>query len=115
MHSTPLNDVLILLACAVVAVALFRRLHLPPILGYLVVGIVTGSHALGWVPQGEAIELLAEVGVVFLMFMIGLEVSIPHLLAMKGAVLGLGTAQMVLTMAVGKPLSYSPSSATRPP
>ncbi|QEP44457.1 potassium transporter KefB [Ectothiorhodospiraceae bacterium BW-2] len=99
-HSTILNDILILLSCAVVAVALFRRLQLPPILGYLVVGIATGTHALGWVPHGEAIELLAEIGVVFLLFMIGLEISIPHLIAMRTAVLGLGTAQVFITMSV---------------
>ncbi len=100
MHHNPLNDVLILLACSVVAVTVFRRLHLPPILGYLTVGILAGSHALGWVPDGEAIHLLAEVGVVFLLFMIGLEVSIPHLMAMKGTVLGLGSAQVLVTLGI---------------
>lgn len=97
MDQHPLNIVLIMLACSVAAVTLFRRLHLPPILGYLTVGLMTGPHALGWVPEGETIQLLAEVGVVFLLFMIGLEVSIPHLLAMKGTVLGMGGAQVLLT------------------
>ncbi|KRT59016.1 cation:proton antiporter, partial [endosymbiont of Ridgeia piscesae] len=60
MDHSPLNDVLVLLACSVGAVAIFRRFHLPPILGYLMVGVLTGSHALGWVPDGEAIHLLAE-------------------------------------------------------
>lgn len=106
MQHNPLNDVLILLACSVVAVSLFRRLHLPPILGYLAVGILTGSHALGWVPDGEAIHLLAEVGVVFLLFMIGLEISIPHLLAMKGIVLGLGGAQVLSTLVLAGGIAW---------
>ena len=97
MEHSPLNDVLILLGCSVLAVIIFRRIHLPPILGYLTVGILAGSHALGWVPEGEAIHLLAEIGVVFLLFMIGLEISIPHLIAMKGAVIGLGGAQVAIT------------------
>jgi CPA2 family monovalent cation:H+ antiporter-2 len=106
MAHTPLNDTLILLACAVLAVALFRRFHLPPILGYLSVGILTGSHALGWVPHGEAIHLLAEVGVVFLLFMIGLEISIPHLLAMKGTVMGLGGGQVLITLIAAGGAAY---------
>ncbi len=100
MDATPLGDVLILLALSVVAVALFRRMHLPPILGYLFVGVIAGQHALGWIPESEVIHLLGEVGVVFLLFMIGLEISIPHMLAMKHAVLGFGSAQMVLSTLV---------------
>ncbi len=96
VDASPLSDVLILLALSVVAVAVFRRLQLPPILGYLVVGLVAGHHALGWIPESDTIHLLGEVGVVFLLFMIGLEISIPHLLGMKHAVLGFGGAQVVL-------------------
>ncbi|EGV51264.1 monovalent cation:proton antiporter family protein [Candidatus Endoriftia persephone] len=106
MDHSPLNDVLVLLACSVGAVAIFRRFHLPPILGYLMVGVLTGSHALGWVPDGEAIHLLAEVGVVFLLFMIGLEISIPHLLAMKSTVLGLGSAQVLITLGLAGGIAW---------
>ncbi|MFM1892125.1 MAG: hypothetical protein RLZ44_1202, partial [Pseudomonadota bacterium] len=97
MHHTPLNAVLILLALSVLAVAAVRRLHLPPVLGYLCVGMVAGPYALGWIPDTEVVHLLAEVGVVFLLFTIGLEISIPHLLALKHAVLGFGGAQMLLS------------------
>lgn len=82
------------------AVSLLRRLHLPPILGYLLVGMLAGPHALGWVHHSVTVELLGEVGVVFLLFMIGLEISIPHLMAMRRVVLGLGGAQVAITMAV---------------
>ncbi|MEN8176559.1 MAG: monovalent cation:proton antiporter-2 (CPA2) family protein, partial [Pseudomonadota bacterium] len=96
MHG-PVSEVLVLLALTVVAVALLRRVHLPPILGYLLVGVAAGPHALGWIPDSEAIHLLGEVGVIFLLFMIGLEISIPHLLSMRQAVLGFGGAQVVFT------------------
>ena len=97
MPHGPLTEVLVLLSLSVVAVALLRRVHLPPILGYLFVGMVAGPHALGWIPESEAIHLLAEAGLVFLLFTIGLEISIPHLLAMRHAVLGFGSAQVLLT------------------
>ena len=98
MHNT-LQLVLILLAAAVLVVALFRSLRLPPLLAYLLVGIVIGPHALGWVPESGETRYLAEFGVVFLMFSIGLEFSLPQLKAMQGIVFGLGGAQVALTMA----------------
>ncbi|MEJ2575224.1 MAG: monovalent cation:proton antiporter-2 (CPA2) family protein [Gammaproteobacteria bacterium] len=100
MHHSPLGAVLILLALSVAAVALVRRIHLPPILGYLFVGLAAGPHALGWIPENEVVHLLGEVGVVFLLFMIGLEISIPHLLSMRHAVLVFGGAQVVLSTLV---------------
>jgi CPA2 family monovalent cation:H+ antiporter-2 len=100
VEHNPLTDTLVLLGLSVIAVALLRRVHLPPILGYLLVGIAAGPHALGWVPHGEAVHLLAEIGVVFLLFMIGLEFSIPQMLAMRRIVLGLGGAQVTLTTAI---------------
>lgn len=98
MHNT-LQLVLILLAAAVLVVALFRSLRLPPLLAYLLVGIAIGPHALGWVPESGEASYLAEFGVVFLMFSIGLEFSLPQLKAMQGIVFGLGGAQVALTMA----------------
>jgi len=81
-------------------VALFRSLRLPPLLAYLLVGIVIGPHALGWVPESGETTYLAEFGVVFLMFSIGLEFSLPQLKAMQGLVFGLGGAQVLLTLAL---------------
>ncbi|MDB5793900.1 MAG: potassium transporter [Noviherbaspirillum sp.] len=91
---------LLLLGAAVLGVVAFRMLHLPPMLGYLAVGIVIGPHALGMAKQNAATHLLAEFGVVFLMFSIGLEFSLPKLSAMKRTVFGLGMAQVLLTIAI---------------
>ncbi len=90
---------LMLLGSAVLGVVAFRMLHLPPMLGYLTVGILIGPHALGLAEQNEASHTLAEFGVVFLMFSIGLEFSLPKLMAMRRIVFGLGLAQVGLTIA----------------
>ncbi len=95
--TTTLQLVLLLLATSVLVVVLFRSLHLPPLLGYLLVGATMGPHALRLMPDEEWTHHLAEFGVVFLMFTIGLEFSLPRLLAMKRIVFGLGLLQAVLT------------------
>jgi len=96
---SPLELTLLLLGSAVLGVVAFRMLHLPPMLGYLAVGILIGPHALGLAEESHATASLAEFGVVFLMFSIGLEFSLPKLKAMKGVVFGLGMAQVALTIA----------------
>ncbi|MBP9712852.1 MAG: cation:proton antiporter [Sterolibacterium sp.] len=93
-----LDLVLLLLASSVVVVALFRSLQLPPVIGYLLVGALIGPNALKLMPDAEGTRHLAEFGVVFLMFTIGLEFSLPRLFSMKRLVFGLGLAQVVLTM-----------------
>ena len=103
--SEALELVLILLASAVLVVVVFRSLHLPPLLGYLIVGVAIGPHALGWVADSPATRQLAEFGVVFLMFSLGLEFSLPRLVQMRGLVFGLGGAQVALTMAVLAPVA----------
>ena len=99
MMFSALELTLILLSAAVLGVVAFRMLHLPPMLGYLVVGGVIGPHALGWAPDTAGTHTLAEFGVVFLMFSIGLEFSLPKLLAMRRIVFGLGLAQVLTTVA----------------
>ncbi|HKJ71378.1 MAG TPA: monovalent cation:proton antiporter-2 (CPA2) family protein, partial [Gammaproteobacteria bacterium] len=101
METTSLQDVLVLLALSVLAVAALRRASLPPILGYLFVGLVAGPHALGWIHDSEAVHYLGEIGVVFLLFTIGLEFSVPQFLAMRGTVLGLGGTQVALVTVIG--------------
>ena len=93
--------ILVLLAASVVIVAACRIVRLPPILGYLIVGIALGPHALGVVPNDAATRQLAEFGIVFLMFSIGLEFSLAQLRAMRRAVFGLGLSQVVITTAGG--------------
>jgi len=100
MHQSALTEVLLLLAISVIAVTVFRRMHLPPILAYLGVGALIGPHALGWVAESENTRVLAEFGVVFLLFTLGLEFSISKLSSMRKAVLGMGGAQVVITALV---------------
>jgi CPA2 family monovalent cation:H+ antiporter-2 len=95
--SHTLQLILLLLAAAVVALILCRLVRLPPILGYLGVGILVGPHALGWVPDNADVRGLAEFGIVFLMFSVGLEFSLSQLKAMRRAVFGLGLAQVAIT------------------
>ncbi|MGB5109278.1 MAG: cation:proton antiporter [Formosimonas sp.] len=95
-----LSLIVALLAIAVLGVVAFRLVHLPPILGYLTVGVAIGPHAFGLFHDSEATAHLAEFGIVFLMFTIGLEFSLPKLKSMRRVVLGLGGAQVGGTMAV---------------
>ncbi|MGN6234067.1 MAG: cation:proton antiporter domain-containing protein [Trinickia sp.] len=97
---SPLEMTLFLLLASVVGVVLFRSLNLPPMLGYLTVGIVVGPHALGIAPDSSRAQNLAEFGVVFLMFSIGLEFSLAKLRAMRTLVFGLGLLQVIGTVGV---------------
>lgn len=90
------QHVLILLGCAVGVVALFRRIHLPPILGYLFVGMLAGPGGFAFIPKMQDLTFLAEFGVVFLMFTIGLEFSWARIKTMRRALLGLGGVQVLL-------------------
>ena len=94
----PLQSVLVLLASAVLAVVICRSLRLPAMIGYLVTGLALGPHALGLASGREEMRQLAEFGVVFLMFSIGLEFSLTKLMAMRRVVLGLGLAQVAATL-----------------
>ena len=101
-----LELVLALLAGAVLVVGIFRSLNLPPVLGYLMVGAAVGPHAMNLMPDSDGARYLAEFGVVFLMFTIGLEFSLARLYSMKRIVFGLGAMQVlasiVLVMIVGR-------------
>jgi monovalent cation:H+ antiporter-2, CPA2 family len=97
MTATVLSQLLILLTFAVLVVAVFRRFELPPIMGYLAVGMLLGPSVLNLTKSGDTTQVLAEFGVVFLVFTLGLEFSLPRMLAMKREVLWLGGGQMLLT------------------
>ena len=106
MEYTHLQTVLLLLSLSVIVVALLRRINFSPIVGFLFVGVIAGPHALAWLPNDEALRSLAEIGVVFLLFTIGLEFSIPRLLAMRDVILKLGTGQVLITTAFGAILAW---------
>ena len=99
MHET-LPAILILLVSAVLAVALFRAFRLPAMLAYLLVGLLLGPKSFGFLPDTEANRELAEFGIVFLMFSIGLEFSLAQLYAMRRIVLGIGGLQVLITMGI---------------
>jgi CPA2 family monovalent cation:H+ antiporter-2 len=93
------------LASAVAGVVIFRYFGLPPILGYLAIGVLIGPHALGLANDSATVKYLAEFGVVFLMFSIGLEFNLHKLRAMRTIVFGLGGSQVILTMLLAVPAS----------
>jgi monovalent cation:H+ antiporter-2, CPA2 family len=97
MAST-LELVLLYLVAAVAGVVACRSLKLPPMLGYLVVGVLIGPNALALAQDSAGVRYLAEFGVVFLMFVIGLEFNLPKLRSMRTLVFGLGLSQVMLTM-----------------
>ncbi len=99
MHST-LALIVMLLAAAVVVSAIFRRWQLPSMLGFLLIGIVLGPHSFGWLPDNPDTSDLAEFGVVFLMFTIGLEFSLSKLRAIRSIAFGFGGAQVLSFIAL---------------
>jgi CPA2 family monovalent cation:H+ antiporter-2 len=107
-----LGTVLILLAAVVAVVAAVRRLHLPPILGYLAVGMGLGPHAFGVVRESATTSFLAELGVVFLLFTLGLEFSWPRMVAMRREVVGLGAMQVGLTTLVAAAIAVAAGAPT---
>jgi monovalent cation:H+ antiporter-2, CPA2 family len=96
----PLDLTLLYLLAAVLGVVACRSLKLPPMLGYLAVGVVIGPNALALAKNADGVRHLGEFGVVFLMFVIGLEFSLPKLRTMRRHVFGLGLFQVTLTMLV---------------
>jgi CPA2 family monovalent cation:H+ antiporter-2 len=103
---SPLELTLFLLLAAVAGVVIFRVLNLPPMLGYLTVGMIVGPHALGFASDSARVQYLAEFGVVFLMFSIGLEFSLTKLRTMRTMVFGLGLSQVIATIAVAMLAGY---------
>ncbi|RYZ11265.1 MAG: potassium transporter [Comamonadaceae bacterium] len=97
---TSFDLALMYLLAAVIGVVACRSLKLPPMLGYLLAGVLIGPHSLALAQNSEGIQHLGEFGVVFLMFVIGLEFSLPKLRAMRRHVFGLGLLQVLLTIAI---------------
>ena len=88
---------LLLLGLAVFVVASFHRLRIPSSRGYLLVGVLLGPHTAGPIVDTQLVNALAEFGIVFLLFTIGLNFSLPQIYTLRHLVLGLGTAQVLLT------------------
>lgn len=99
MEELILREIAVLFLLSIVVVLVCHRFRLPSIVGFLLTGVLCGPSALGLIPNKEAVDIMAEVGVAFLMFTIGMELSGKELVRMKRPLLLGGTAQVVLTMA----------------
>ena len=98
MHEFSLGPIVIVLLVAVITVICCRKFNIPSMLGYLLVGFIAGPGMFRLIPQSHATDYLGEIGIVFLMFSIGLEFSLPKLKAMRRLVFGLGGLQVIVTM-----------------
>ena len=87
-----------------ILVWLFKRIGLPAILAYLVTGVLASSPSIGWMSMSDEMHFIAELGIVFLLFSLGLEFSVPKLMAMRNLVFGLGGLQVILTILVAMPI-----------
>jgi len=106
MSEQALVHLLLLLGTGVAVVFSFQRLRIPTSLGYLLVGLILGPHTAGPALQSAPIQALAEFGIVFLLFTVGLNYSLPQIHALRNTVLTLGTAQVGLTTLVIGLLAY---------
>ena len=95
-----LKDVVIILGLSVLIILLFNRFKIPPILGFLITGIVSGPHGLNLVNAGHEVELLSEIGIIFLLFVIGIEFSLKGLVSIRKTVLWGGLMQVGGTIGI---------------
>lgn len=105
-HSNIINELIIILTASVAAAALFNRLKVPTIICYLIVGVVLGPKELDLVHDVSQFQVIAEFGVAFLLFTLGLEFSLPHLIALRRVVFGMGTLQVLICIALFGGLIY---------
>ncbi|GAB4326955.1 MAG: monovalent cation:proton antiporter family protein [Candidatus Zixiibacteriota bacterium] len=101
-----ITDIILLLTAAVVVVLLFERLGLPPLLGFIAAGVLTGPYGLGFVTEVHQVEMIAELGVILLLFLIGVELSIKQFLKMWRITVVGGGLQMLITATVAAPLAW---------
>jgi CPA2 family monovalent cation:H+ antiporter-2 len=106
-----LGQVLILLTASVLLVTAGRRIGLPPLLGYVIVGVLLGPFAFAVVPNGPQTHAMAEIGVVFLLFTLGLEFSFPRMIAMRREVFGLGSVQTLVVGGSGAVVAHFAGSS----
>ncbi len=99
MHFGFFEQLLIMLTASVLLLTLFYRLKIPALLAFLIVGVICGPKGLALVTDIHSLQNLAELGLVFLLFMLGLEFSLPRLIAMRDMVLRIGGAQVLMCTA----------------
>lgn len=102
-----LRDLVVLFAAALPIVFLFHRLHVPSVVGFLIAGIVIGPHSIGLIAAPAAVDSLAELGVVPLLFVVGLELSFRQLARQRGLILSVGVLQVLVTLAVAAAVAWA--------
>jgi Kef-type K+ transport system, predicted NAD-binding component len=111
-----LTDIVVVLGLSILVILGFRKLGLPSILGFLVTGVIAGPHGLSLVQASHEIDVLAEIGVILLLFVVGLEFSLSSLSAIKQAILVGGGMQVAVTVllvgVIATQLGYPPNEAT---
>ncbi len=100
MHFEFLQSLVIIFGVSAFVVFVLNRLKIPSLVGFLVAGIIIGPHALGWIKELKEIEIFAEVGVILLLFTLGMEFSLKKLLKMKRIVFGAGSFQVLATVLI---------------
>ena len=90
------ESLLAIMCASLVATVVLQRLRMPNIIAYLLAGVIIGPQIMGWVEQPDDFSFLAEFGVVFLLFSLGLEFSLPKLIALRASVFGLGGIQVAV-------------------
>lgn len=105
MHQT-LIDLVIIFGVSAMIIYLFARLKQPPIAGYLISGVLIGNHGLSLITNVQEIQGLAEIGLVFLLFSVGIEFSFKQLLRIRGAFFVVGGIQVLLTTLLGALITY---------
>lgn len=101
-----LQDIVIILGLSIVIILIFQRLKLPAILGFLLAGIIAGPHAFNLISSQHEVELLSEIGIIFLLFVIGIELSLKGLAAIKKIIFIGGSLQVGGTILITAAISY---------
>ncbi|CAL66930.1 cation:proton antiporter [Christiangramia forsetii] len=101
-----LQDIVIILGLSIVIILVFQKLKLPAILGFLIAGIIAGPHAFNLISSQHEVELLSEIGIIFLLFVIGIELSLKGLAAIKKIIFIGGSLQVGGTIAITAAISY---------
>ncbi|MBK6265736.1 cation:proton antiporter [Marivirga sp. S37H4] len=102
-----LSDIVVILGLAIFVILLFRRLKVPPIIGFLITGIIAGPYGFQMIDATEGVRVFAEIGVILLLFIIGIEFSIKSLASIKKAVFIGGTIQVFATVLVVSLVAYN--------
>lgn len=106
MHFPLLSDIVIILGASVLIILVFQKIKLPAIIGLLVTGVVVGPQGLSLIKAKHEVELLSEIGVIFLLFVIGIEFSLKNLASIKKEVLIGGSVQVGITILVTALVSH---------